>query len=126
MSGNSSEEVSEFSCFDHCELDLEEVYHSVDSFNDAKSCEYFCDLLEKLIYYYSKINSDQPDLKLISETQNITIRCACKSNKLLSDELKYYLQQILEIVRQQPTATLPPPSQDREKKARELLLRLFW
>ncbi|GFS33532.1 hypothetical protein NPIL_579551 [Nephila pilipes] len=31
-SANSSEEVSEFSCIDHCELELEEAYHGVDSF----------------------------------------------------------------------------------------------
>ncbi|GFS82735.1 hypothetical protein NPIL_701161 [Nephila pilipes] len=120
-SGNSSEEVSEFSCIDLCELDLEEAYHKVDSFNDAKSSEKFCDLLVKLIYYNSKLNSDQPDLKLISETQHIIIRCALKSNKLLFVDLKYYLQQILENVRQQPTATFPPPSQDRKKKTKRAL-----
>ncbi|GFT64606.1 hypothetical protein NPIL_533771 [Nephila pilipes] len=47
------------------------------------------------------------------------------NNKLLSDELKYYFQQILEYVWQQPTTILPPPSQVRnnnnKKKERNLV-----
>ncbi|GFS35589.1 hypothetical protein NPIL_678601 [Nephila pilipes] len=75
------------------------------------------DQLEQLIYIYTRQNTDSDlDLKLISKTQHIIIRCARTANKLLSAELKYYLHQIFENVRQQPTTTLPPPSQIRNNK----------
>ncbi|GFS97618.1 hypothetical protein NPIL_446071 [Nephila pilipes] len=94
----------------------EDAYHRVDFLNDAKSCEAYCDYLENLIYNYTKQNSHELDMQLVNETQHIIIRCARKSNKLLSDELKYYLKQILENVRQKPTSPLPPPSQSNSNR----------
>ncbi|GFT74913.1 hypothetical protein NPIL_228071 [Nephila pilipes] len=90
MADNStSEEVSDFSVVNLCEINLEEAYNRIEFLNDAKSCEMYCDQLERLIYNYTRNNNDDSiDLKLISETQQIIIRCARKSNKLLSDELK--------------------------------------
>ncbi|GFS68605.1 hypothetical protein NPIL_137981, partial [Nephila pilipes] len=95
---------------------LEDAHHRVDFLNDAKSCESYCDYLENLIYNYTKQNSDELDMQLVNETQHIIIRCARKSSKLLSDELKYYLKQILENVRQKPTSPLPPPSQSNSNR----------
>ncbi|GFS29353.1 hypothetical protein NPIL_586361 [Nephila pilipes] len=109
---SSSEEVRDFSVINLCEINLEEVYNRIEFVNDAKSYEMYCDQLERLIYNYTRNNNNNSiDLKLISETQQIIIRCARKSNKLLSDELKSYLQQILENVKQQPTLAFLSPSQ---------------
>ncbi|GFT26646.1 hypothetical protein NPIL_529491 [Nephila pilipes] len=116
MDTSNSSEVSGLSVINLCDLNLEDAYHRVDFLNDAKSCEAYCDYLENLIYNYTKQNSDELDMQLVNETQHIIIRCARKSNKLLSDELKYYLKQILENVRQKPTSPLPPPSQSNSNR----------
>ncbi|GFT21088.1 hypothetical protein NPIL_377221 [Nephila pilipes] len=79
------------------DLNLEEAYQRVDMLDTEGACKGFCDQLEQLIYTYTRQNADSDlRMKLISETQHIIIRCARKANKLLSDELKYYLQHILE------------------------------
>ncbi|GFU22971.1 hypothetical protein NPIL_269961 [Nephila pilipes] len=111
MDTSNSSKVSGLSVINLCELNLEDAYHRVDFLNDAKSCEAYCDYLENLIYNYTKRNSDDLDMQLVNETQHIIIRCASKTNKLFSDELKHYLKKILENVRQKPTSHLPPPSQ---------------
>ncbi|GFS40974.1 hypothetical protein NPIL_353561 [Nephila pilipes] len=116
MDTSNSSEVSGLSVINLCDLNLEDAYHRVDFLNDVKSCEAYCDYLENLIYNYTKQNSDELDMQLVNETQHIIIRCARKSNKLLSDELKYYLKQILENVRQKPTSPLPPPSQSNSNR----------
>ncbi|GFS92084.1 hypothetical protein NPIL_147571 [Nephila pilipes] len=116
MDTSNSSEVSGLSVINLCDLNLEDAYHRVDFLNDAKSCEAYCDYLENLIHNYTKQNSDELDMQLVNETQHIIIRCARKSNKLLSDELKYYLKQILENVRQKPTSPLPPPSQSNSNR----------
>ncbi|GFS64151.1 hypothetical protein NPIL_587791 [Nephila pilipes] len=116
MDTSNSSEVSGLSVINLCDLNLEDAYHRVDFLNGAKSCEAYCDYLENLIYNYTKQNSDELDMQLVNETQHIIIRCARKSNKLLSDELKYYLKQILENVRQKPTSPLPPPSQSNSNR----------
>ncbi|GFT82694.1 hypothetical protein NPIL_579271 [Nephila pilipes] len=114
---SSSEELSDFSGANLCEINLEEAYYRIEFLNDAQSCEMCCDQLERLIYNYARNNNDNSiDLKLIRETQQIIIRCARKSNKLLSDELKSYLQQILENVKQQPIMALLFPSQSSKNK----------
>ncbi|GFU45177.1 hypothetical protein NPIL_458351 [Nephila pilipes] len=90
---DSSEEVSEISCVNLCDLKLEEAYHSIDMLDSAGACEGFCDEFEQLIYTYTRQNADSDlDSKLINETQRIIIHCARKANKHLSAELKYYLQ----------------------------------
>ncbi|GFU04958.1 hypothetical protein NPIL_604171 [Nephila pilipes] len=113
MDTSNSSEVSGLSVINLCELDLEDAYHRVDFLNDAKSCEAYCDYLKKLIYNYTKQNSDDLDMQIVNETQHIIIRC---KHKFLSDELKYYLKQILENVRQKPTSPLPPPSQSNSNR----------
>ncbi|GFT32738.1 hypothetical protein NPIL_111071 [Nephila pilipes] len=128
---DSSEEISEISCVNLCDLNLEEAYQRVDVLDTAGVSEGFCNQLEQLIYTCTKQNTDfDLDMKLISETQHIIIRCAKKANKLLSAELTYYLQQILENVRKQPTTILPPHLRleiiKHQKRIREIWLRPFW
>ncbi|GFT44984.1 hypothetical protein NPIL_650091 [Nephila pilipes] len=125
---DSSEEVSEILCVSLYDLNLEESYQRVDMLDTG---EEFCDQIGQLIYTYTRQNADSDlDTKFISKTQHIIIRCARKVNKLLSDELKYYLQQILENVKQKPTATLPPHLRlgiiKNQKRIREIGLRQLW
>ncbi|GFT33148.1 hypothetical protein NPIL_640121 [Nephila pilipes] len=119
MDTSNSSEVSGLSVINLWELNLEDAYHRVDFLNDAKSCEAYCDFLENLIYNYTKQNSDDLDMQLVNETQHIIIRCARKSNKLLSDELKYYLKQILENVRQKPTSPSPLHLSNSNRKTKK-------
>ncbi|GFU42604.1 hypothetical protein NPIL_493291 [Nephila pilipes] len=58
-------------------------------------------------------------MKLICETKHIIIRYARKSNKLLSDELKYYLQQILESVRNSLQTPFLPSQGRKNKKSKK-------
>ncbi|GFS91125.1 hypothetical protein NPIL_580221 [Nephila pilipes] len=109
MDTANNTEVCELTVIDLCDLNLEESFNRVGFLTDSKSCETYCDYLEQVIYNYSRKNSGAPDIKLISDTQHIIIRCARKSSRLLNDELKYYLQQILENVKQKLTSTLPSP-----------------
>ncbi|GFS42144.1 hypothetical protein NPIL_141791 [Nephila pilipes] len=97
--------------FNLCEINLEEAYSRIKFLNDAKSYETYCGQLERLIYNYKRNNNGNSiDLKLIRETQQIIIRSARKSSQLISEELKHYLKQILENVKQQPTEEIPSPS----------------
>ncbi|GFT94161.1 hypothetical protein NPIL_476351 [Nephila pilipes] len=89
MDTSNNTEVRELTVIDLCDLNLEDTYHRVDLLTDSKSCETYCDYLEQLIYNYTRQNTDAHDMKFISETQYIIIRCARKSSKLLSDELEY-------------------------------------
>ncbi|GFT09048.1 hypothetical protein NPIL_222931, partial [Nephila pilipes] len=47
---SSSEEVSDFSVVNLCEINLEEAYNRIEFLNDAKTCEMYCDQLERLIF----------------------------------------------------------------------------